>query len=176
MVALVIGLAALDDTVRRLLSWDRQALADGEWWRLVSGHLIHLDGYHAALNVVAAILLAALVGKVFRTLQVLYIIGIAVIAIDAGLWWLSAVDWYVGLSGVLHALAAAALVRRLLEQHDVLAWALAIFGLGKILWENTLGALPFTPSSTMVVTDAHLYGVLAGMLAGLLLRPVSAAA
>jgi hypothetical protein len=39
-----------------------------------------------------------------------------------------------------------------------------------------VGALPLTPSATLVVTDVHLYGVLAGMLTGLLLRRFSAAA
>jgi rhomboid family GlyGly-CTERM serine protease len=174
--ALVLGLALLGDAAQWLLRWDRDALAAGEVWRLVSGHLVHLDLYHAALNIFSAILLAALFGKVFRFWQVLLIVTVAMAIIDTGLWWLSDVDWYVGLSGVLHAFAAAAVVRSIIDRHDPLAWALAVFGLAKIGWENIVGALPLTPSATLVVTDVHLYGVLAGMLTGLLLRRFSAAA
>lgn len=174
--ALVLSLALLGEAAQRLLRWDREGVAAGEAWRLVSGHLMHLDLYHAALNVLAAGLLASLFGKLFRAWQTALIIVTAVAVIDAGLWWLSDIDWYVGLSGVLHAFAAAAVVRLIIDRHDPLAWVLAVFGLGKIAWENTVGALPFMPSATVVVTDVHLYGVLAGMVTGLLLPRLSAAA
>jgi len=174
--ALVLGLALLGDVVQSLLRWDREALAAGEVWRWVSGHLVHLDLYHAALNILAAILLAAVFGKIFRVWQTLLIVSVAVAIIDVGLWWLSDIDWYVGSSGVLHAFAAAAVVRSIVDRQDPLAWAIAVFGLAKIGWENTVGALPLTPSANLVVTDVHLYGVLAGMLTGLMLRRLTAAA
>lgn len=174
--AFILMLAVIGDAAEMLLRWDRDRLAAGEGWRLITGHLVHLNLYHAILNVLAAGLLAGLFGKLFRPWQTLLIIVVAIALIDAGLWWLSDIDWYVGLSGVLHAFAAAAVVRRLIDHPDAIAWGIAIFGLGKIAWENTVGALPFTPSATIVVTDVHLYGVLAGMLTGLLLRPINAAA
>src|SRR5690606_26595278 len=37
---------------------DRAALGAGQWWRLWSGHLVHLDARHAAANLAALALLA----------------------------------------------------------------------------------------------------------------------
>jgi len=171
---LIVFLAALGETPRSLLAWDRAALAEGEWWRLVSGHLLHLDGYHATFNLLAAALIAGVFARVFRLWQIGVIFLAAVAAIDAGLWWLSEVDGYVGLSGVLHAYVAAALVRLIIDRGGPVEWILGILGLVKIVWENAVGAMPFSLPTMVVVTDAHLYGVLAGLLAGLLLRRVNA--
>lgn len=171
--ALILILTAAGDVPRVALRWDRDALIAGEAWRLVSGHLIHLDLLHALLNLLAGALLATLFGKELRAAQALLVGVVACGAIDAGLWWLSDVDWYVGLSGVLHAYAAAAIVHRLLRQPEPIAAGLAAFGIGKLIWENTLGALPLAGAATTVVTDAHLYGVLAGTLTGWLLYRVN---
>jgi membrane associated rhomboid family serine protease len=92
------------------------------------------------------------------------------VAIDGMLWWLSGIDQYLGLSGVLHALAAAAVVRQIVDRQDPLAWGIGVCGLAKIAWENLVDAMPFMGSAAVVVTDAHLAGVIAGMLAGLCLR------
>src|SRR5438270_2120421 len=35
---------------RLLLRYDRAALAAGQWWRLVTAHVVHLDVRHALLN------------------------------------------------------------------------------------------------------------------------------
>ncbi|HEX8784094.1 MAG TPA: hypothetical protein VF764_12020, partial [Steroidobacteraceae bacterium] len=44
---------------RALLRYERSALADGEWWRLLSAHVVHLDLRHALLNVVGLALVWA---------------------------------------------------------------------------------------------------------------------
>lgn len=166
----ILLLAMVGEPLRGYLQWSRSALDAGEWWRLVSGHFVHLDIPHALLNVAAMFLLWALFGRTFSLSRLSLIFLIAVSSIDIGLWWFDDVDWYVGLSGLLHAWAAAAVVRLIIDRQDPVACVIAIFGLGKIVWENTHGALPFTADSTPVVTDVHLFGVLAGMLCGLILR------
>jgi hypothetical protein len=64
---------------------------------------------------------------------------------------------------------AAGIVRRMIAR-DVVAWVLGVVGVGKLLYEHFSGAMPFTTSGALVVTDAHLYGAVAGMLCGVLLR------
>ena len=48
---------------RALLRYELSALADGEWWRLLSAHLVHLDLRHALLNVVGLVLVWALFAR-----------------------------------------------------------------------------------------------------------------
>jgi uncharacterized membrane protein (DUF4010 family) len=92
-----------------------------------------------------------------------------VAAIDLGLWFVNVdLQWYVGASGLLHTAMAAGIVRRMIAR-DVVAWVLGVVGVGKLLYEHFSGAMPFTPSGALVVTDAHLYGAVAGVLCGVLL-------
>src|ERR671925_423667 len=48
---------------RLLLSYDREALAAGQWWRLLTAHLIHLDIRHALLNDLGFALMWALFAR-----------------------------------------------------------------------------------------------------------------
>lgn len=169
IAALWLGLAALGDGPRLALRWDRPALAAGEAWRLVTGHLVHLDLEHAVLNVAGMLLVWALFARLFSLLQWLVIVAAGVAAIDLGLWFVNVeLRWYVGASGVLHAAMAAGIVRRMIAG-DRIAWGLGVAGVAKLLYEHFSGALPLTSAGALVVTDAHLYGAVAGMTCGVLL-------
>ncbi len=161
----------MSDWFTQSLEWSREAITAGEWWRLLTGHFVHLDLWHAGLNGAASLLLWRLFGRVFAPRHLLAVVLVGMAMIDAGLWWLSDVDWYVGLSGLLHAWGAAAVVRLIIDRdrHYGIAWLMAILGLAKIARENLWSALPFATDTATVVTDAHLFGVLAGMTMGLLL-------
>lgn len=41
------------------LFYDRAAITDGEWWRLVSAHLVYADGGSLAPNVLGVVVLGA---------------------------------------------------------------------------------------------------------------------
>jgi rhomboid family GlyGly-CTERM serine protease len=130
---------------------------------------VHLDLAHAVLNVAGMLLVWALFARLFTALQWGLVVLAGVAAIDLGLWLVNVeLRWYVGASGVLHAAMAAGIVRRMIER-DVIAWGLGVVGVAKLVYEHVSGAMPFTSSGALVVTDAHLYGALAGMVCGLLL-------
>ncbi|MBM4216846.1 MAG: hypothetical protein FJ178_03215 [Gammaproteobacteria bacterium] len=65
-------------------------------------------------------------------------------------------------------MAAASAVRLIVDRHDRVAWSVARFGLGKIEYENTVGAMPFSGRETSVVTDVYLFDVVIGMALGLI--------
>jgi membrane associated rhomboid family serine protease len=90
-------------------------------------------------------------------------------AIDAGLvLWDSTLRWYVGSSGALHGvMAAGALAHLRRRERD--AWLLAAFLVGKLAWEQGVGALPLSGSDPVVV-DAHLFGAVGGLAAAAFLK------
>jgi rhomboid family GlyGly-CTERM serine protease len=152
-----------------LLRYDREALAAGQWWRLLTGHLIHLGYEHALLDLAGLALLWALFARAFSACGWLLIILASVIGIDAGLWLLSSTTlWYVGSSGVLHGVLAAGTCAHLWRREPD-RWVLALFLVGKLVYEQSQGALPLTAGGSVIV-DAHLYGAVAGALAAVLLR------
>ena len=156
-------------TAQLALRYDRDALAAGQWWRLLTGHLIHLGFEHAVLDVAGLALMWALFARDYSARGWFMIIGLSILGIDAGLWLLSSTtQWYVGSSGVLHGVLAAGTCAHL-RRREADGWVLALLLIGKLLYEQTLGPLPLT-SGGAVIVDAHLYGAAAGAVAALLLR------
>lgn len=162
---------AAGEAGRETLRYDRAALAAGQWWRLLSAHITHLDFDHAVLNSLGLVLMWALFARDYRPRQWLAIVLGAIAAIDAGLWLRdSTIAWYVGSSGALHGVMAAGTLAHL-RRRDLDGWILAVFIVVKLAYEQSAGALPFSESPSGVVVDAHLFGTLGGAGIAACLRP-----
>ncbi|MFN8604464.1 MAG: rhombosortase [Candidatus Binatia bacterium] len=166
--AVLVALWAAGPAVTGVLRYERTAIQDGQWWRLATGHLVHADGAHLAWNLAGA----ALVGWLFAgeyTWRAWCAIALAsVAAIDAGFLVLQpGLEWYVGLSGVLHGCMAAGLAAWLARRRDPLVVAIAVVFAAKLAWEQWHGALPFTAGTldVPVVVEAHGYGAIGGLAA-----------
>lgn len=158
----LLGGAALSYALR----YDRAAIAAGEVLRPVTGQFVHLDLLHAVANAAGAIMIWALVGAALSVRGWLVVALASVAAVAAGLWWFSpAIEWYVGASGMLHGLLVAGAILHARSADPLAKWVLVIVT-AKLLWEQSVGPLPFAGDSVVVV-DAHLYGALGGMLAAL---------
>jgi rhomboid family GlyGly-CTERM serine protease len=171
---LLLGTGFGGERGRRLLRYDRLQIAAGQWWRLLSGHLVHLDLRHAALNALGAMLMWALFARDYTGRQWLLILLASVAAIDLGFWLGDpGLEWYVGSSGVLHGVMAAGTLAHL-SRREPDGWILLGFLVLKLFWEQGHGALPFNGSAAAVVVDAHLYGALGGALGALGARAMRA--
>jgi rhomboid family GlyGly-CTERM serine protease len=163
-VALLL-LAVPSAFMREHFAYAREGLRRGEVWRLVTGHLVHLDLSHAALNVVGLALVWALYRGAWRLGEWSVVLVTGMLAIDAGLWGLQpGVQWYVGASGVLHALIAAGVVAQWNTERAISVVVAVLLG-AKLLWEARYGALPFAGEGHDVVLSAHRYGALGGLAA-----------
>jgi len=167
---LLLLLTVPGESGQALLRYERSGLASGQWWRLLSAHLVHLDLRHALLNVVGLALVWALFARDYSPKAWLAIVLGAIAAIDAGLWLGdSTVQWYVGSSGALHGALAAGVIARVRKgERD--GWLLAGLLAAKLLYEQAVGALPFSGSDPVIV-DAHLYGVAGGAAVAAFLSP-----
>ena len=172
VIAAVTGAClAGGDATRLLLRFDRDRIAAGDVWRLLSGHFVHLGASHWLLNVAGLALTWYLVGDAFDWRRWLVTLVVTVAAIDAGLWFLDpGLHWYVGLSGVLHGMLTAGIVA-LWKRRRFEAILLAAVIAAKIAWEQLAGPLPGSELSSggTVVVDAHLYGAVGGAVAALAL-------
>ncbi|HUN25364.1 MAG TPA: rhombosortase [Steroidobacteraceae bacterium] len=166
--ALLLASEIGGDAARRALRFDRGAVASGEWWRLVTGHLVHLSLWHAVLNSLALALLWALFERDYTPRDWVLVLAGAVAAIDIGLWiGDSTVLWYVGSSGALHGVLAAGTLAHL-KRREWDGLILAVLLASKLAYEQWVGPLPFVTGATVVV-DAHLYGALGGLTVALAL-------
>ena len=175
-VAIVILIATVPmlsgDAGMEWLRFDRGAIATGELWRLLSGHLTHLGWSHFALNSAGMILVWYLVGTAYSPLRWLLISAVAIATIDICFWFLNPeLTWYVGLSGLLHALLVAGILARL-SDNNAETVILAALIIAKLAWEQFNGPLPGSEASSggPVIVDAHLYGAAGGLLGWLLTR------
>jgi rhomboid family GlyGly-CTERM serine protease len=168
LLALVL-LSLLGESGRLALRYQRDAVLQGEYWRLVTGHLVHGSLQHLILNTAGLGLIAALFPRDYSWRAWLLVALFSVLAIDAGfVFYEPQLLWYVGLSGVLHGALAAGAIAWWRNESKLLALVLSAIFLGKLAWEQWHGALPLS-GGLPVVVDAHLYGALGGALAGFIL-------
>lgn len=154
--------AALGEATARILEWRHDALVV-EPWRFVTGHFVHLDASHLALNIAGLMVLWLLVGPVWRTRDWAAICTGVMVAISAGLLLVPALEWYVGLSGLLHGMLAAGAVGLWREWRTGSA-ILILFLVSKTAWEAAFGAA----TGVDAVVEAHWLGAAAGVLAGIM--------
>ncbi len=166
-------LVATGDTGREWLRFERTTILDGQLWRLVTGHIVHLGLTHFLLNGAGLVLVWFLVGREFAGLEWLAIVAASIAAIDIGLWVLSpGLEWYVGLSGLLHGMLAAGILASWRGRRAE-ASILGVVVLGKLAFEQLVGPMPGSEGTSggAVIVDAHLYGVIGGViLAAILIR------
>lgn len=166
VIACTLQAAGLQSTLR----YDRALVAAGEWWRLMTGNMVHLGWVHLLMDGTALILLWILFGDRYRLWQWCLIILIAMLSVGVGLYLFDPqTAWYVGLSGALHGVYAAGTVAE--ARNNPMRGSL--FGLllvGKLVREQLYGPAAVTVAliGGAVVVDAHLYGSIGGLVAGLM--------
>lgn len=181
LVAVLLAFHGLGADALPVLRYERSAVLAGEAWRLVTGHFVHAGLVHLGWNVLGVLIVAFLFARDYSWRQWLVILGVSTAATDLGFLLLEPqLEWYVGFSGVLHGLMAAGLVGWLRTSRDAITWIVTGLFAAKLAWEHFAGPLPFTAESLAlpVVHEAHTYGAIGGLLAGLWLtrrtsRPAS---
>lgn len=177
LMSLSVCVALAGDGLAEVLRYQRDAIFAGEWWRLLTGHIVHLGWSHLVLNVLGLGLVWALVGHAFSLRIWWWLVVSSLLGISYGLLlWLPGLMWYVGLSGLLHSLLLAGSLQQALRG-DREGIALLLIVLAKVSWELWQGPLPGSREAAggEVVVQAHALGCLSGALFVWVLRLVQGA-
>jgi len=152
--------------------FDRVAIAQGEWWRLFTGHWVHSDLAHAGWDITALLVFGVLFEVRLRwRLPLALLIG--TVGVDAWLWWGDqTLYYYCGLSGILNSLLIVGLLQLWCDLRHPLV---ALTGMGaavKILVEINSGQALLTQTAWPSVPTVHAVGFLCGLIYVLRIRMV----
>jgi rhomboid family GlyGly-CTERM serine protease len=160
----ILLLVAFNPWLKPWLRYDEGALAEGQVWRLLSAHFVHLGWMHGLLNAAGFVLLA-LIQPAGRAWLWLCFYAVTSVLISVYIMVDNMTDYYVGASGVLHGLfILAAYFSQSLDLWR--RYALIALIVSKLFWEqsqyyqdNGLG----DAIGGFVYVDAHLIGGLCGL-------------
>lgn len=158
------------------LEYDRQAIADGEVWRMLTCHWTHWSGEHLVWDVVMFAVVTGLCERSSRR-TTLITLGSSALAIPVVLWQFQpGLYAYRGLSGLDSAVFLLAIVQMMGRELSRRQWGrvvllsgfVAAFAL-KVAYECCFSATVFVQTNDFTpVPLAHAAGAVVGLTIGLL--------
>jgi len=148
------------------LVYQRQLITDGEVWRLITGHILHTNGYHLLLNLAGLFMLWALHGRFYRIKNYTALFLFCSIFTSVGIYYFDpTLLQYVGLSGVLHGVFVYGAIMDI-NAKDKTGYLLFLGVWLKIAYEQFYGANTNVSNliEANVAVNAHLWGALGGLL------------
>ncbi len=149
-----------------LLAYRRSAISGGEWWRLLSGNLLHTNHWHLLMNLAGLWVIAFLHEMHYRIGNFILLFCTLAALQGMGLYLLfPAVSGYVGLSGLLHGLFTYGALKDI--QHRIRSGYLLFAGVcAKVVYEQFYGPTDQITKliGAKVATESHLIGVICGII------------
>jgi rhomboid family GlyGly-CTERM serine protease len=171
VVGMVVVSIQMSQTTQALLEFDRHAVAAGQWWRIVTGNLVHYSWVHLVVDFGAFAIPCWLGRRRLRSLT--WTALLSACAVGAGVYlWADSVITYRGLSGVNFAVLGYLLTILAREDRGWMAavWvSLLLLRSSKAVLQMVTGAslIPtFLPDGVAVVGVAHVVGHIVGVTAG----------
>lgn len=169
LLLLAISLLSLSlqwPALHELTLWHASAIEQGQWWRILTGNLAHTNFSHWVMNIAALWLICF----VFKPNARQLLLPLTLVSLAVGVMiFASDIQIYLGLSGALHGLFTYyALNEAIFGRRS--SWLLVLGVIGKVGWEWEFGASASTAEliGAPVATQAHLAGVISGLLLSLI--------
>ncbi|MEZ9540039.1 rhombosortase [Shewanella sp. 10N.286.51.B8] len=171
----LLPLAQID--IDSLLAYRYDSITQGEWWRLLSGNILHTNLWHLLMNLAGCWVILFLHETHYKQHSVKLAGLFLSLAMLEGLglyWFYPELKGYVGLSGLLHGLftfGALLDIRKGFKSGYLLLLGVII----KAGYETYFGASDSVSEliNARVATESHLIGVVSGLLCGLIWLPLS---
>lgn len=145
----------------RLLS---NTLSNDEWYRLITGNLVHTNWAHLGMNL-AALLITVLLFPLYSRLALLSLCALwDGLIISLGILLLFPhIAWYAGFSGIVHGLLMTGAI---LNFRELVSKILLLLLIAKVGWEIWSGGDSLSASliEAPVVYESHFLGLIAGAL------------
>lgn len=138
-------------------------VADGDWWRVVSGSFLHSGVMHLGMNMLLLWFLSQELEPALGRLRFAILYGVSLIGGSLGVMVLSPLSPTVGASGAVFGLMGGLIVLQLRAKQN--PWQ---SGIGGLVLINLL--LTFTIPNISI--GGHVGGLLAGAAAGAVLQPI----
>ncbi len=170
---LASGLYLFFGSAPESLIYSREAIQQGEWWRLISGHWVHSDHQHALWDIAALLIIGAMTEHYLK--QNLFPILIASSAIiSAWLWFfMPEISHYCGLSGILHSLLVIGFYQLRQRHHVHEFFIIILLSIGKTIFELIHGAAIFTNTVWPALPESHLAGIIFAMIYLIIKRAIN---
>lgn len=165
---LLLLLHLLPDAIRDVLEYHRAQ--PEQLWRAFTGHLLHSNHWHLMMNLGALILMLMLHHLYYQLNSFALLLFAGCLGISMLLYLFSPnIQIYVGLSGWLHCFITTGALLDI--RHKIFSgWLILLGVIAKVSYEQWQG--PDQELAALidanVAIDAHLYGVICGLLLGLL--------
>jgi len=158
-VVLFVWLGAAPES----LVFDRSAIAQGDYWRLITGHWVHSDMEHAIWDIAALAILLMLFDKDSKRLLLLaFCMGM--MGVNIWLWFgNNTLEYYCGLSGILNTVLVVALWCLWRNQKELIILLVGLGAAGKIVIELSINQAILTETSWQSVPEVHAIGMLVGI-------------
>lgn len=148
------------------LAYRRSAIVGGEWWRLISGNLLHTNQWHLLMNLAGLWVISFLHECHYRAANFSLLFVILCLLQGIGLYLcFPTLGGYVGLSGMLHGLFTYGALKDI--QIGLRSGYLLFAGVcAKVAYEQIYGATDQITQliGARVATEAHLVGLVTGIL------------
>jgi rhomboid family GlyGly-CTERM serine protease len=167
LIGPLVVLLLLGDDLNPLLQYERGQILAGEWWRLITGHFVHLDTPHLAINVFVILAWLYLFDQRDDLGTVVWIFLGYALWTSLGMLLLSPdLEWMLGASAITYALISGSAFRASLEGPRPLGlMLLAALGI-KILAEQYwgIGSLFSQFADYPIASESHVYGIVVGIM------------
>ena len=152
------------------LSYHRDSVEGGQFWRLLTGHFVHSNGWHLLLNLASLMM----IGLLFSQHLSIFLWTIAFVAsglfISACYYFIAPqYQYYVGLSAILYGVIIVGALLDLKEQTIIAALVLIVVT-GRVIWQQFSGSVESLADliESRVAIESHLFGIISGYLLGVI--------
>ena len=165
--AIMLCLTAFETPLFSLLSLEPTKISAGEYWRLLTGNLVHFGWLHTLMNAAALLLcvLAFFAEYSVKKFSLLLLWCCSVVGV--GIYCFNPeYSPYAGLSGAIHGLIVAGLLQTRAYPMWIRVMALGLVVV-KLVQENSAGYEATDLQALLpvaVAVESHLYGAVAGFV------------
>ena len=170
IAVIIIGLWFGGDSWVTALEYHSDRIAEGEYWRILTGHLVHSNTWHMLLNLSSLMFIGLLFSSLLSGLTWALAFIFCSLVVSACYWFITP-DYkiYVGLSAALYGVIIIGALQDL-RDNKLIAGALLIIVTGRVIWQQFDGASDSLAEmvDSRVAIESHLYGIAAGYVFSLL--------